>query len=123
VIDERGLVAVHLNGINHHARRTPDPIGYNPLNVLGVYRAESDKFYLYERHVAVANVATGELGWDWKPYPDYTDSINVPRYILGIDRGYAVPLAAYCEIYDYSADYGFGNIGCWIDAAAQRTGR
>src|SRR6266436_7197216 len=36
VIDGRGLLAVHINGLNHHESRSPDTPGFNPLHLLGV---------------------------------------------------------------------------------------
>jgi hypothetical protein len=47
VIDGRGLLAVHVSGLNHHVRRAPDPLGFNPLQLLGVYKHAHGSFYLY----------------------------------------------------------------------------
>jgi hypothetical protein len=44
VIDGRGLLAVHLNGLKHYQRGVPDPIGFNPLHLLGIYKAPSGNF-------------------------------------------------------------------------------
>jgi hypothetical protein len=38
VIDGRGLLAVHVNGLNHHQRRIPHPYGQNPLDYLGLFK-------------------------------------------------------------------------------------
>jgi antiphage defense system Thoeris ThsB-like protein len=122
IIDERGLLAVHLNGINHHVRHAPDRRGINPLHVMGVYHSPNGNYYLYEKHPAVTNEAAAELGWEWRPYEDYTDPVPLPRYIPRIDFGYVMPLSVYAGEYDMKADDGFKNIGAWIDAAAAKVG-
>jgi hypothetical protein len=43
VIDRRGLLAVHINGLNHVKRRMPDRPGYNPLHLMGVYRSPENR--------------------------------------------------------------------------------
>ena len=59
VIDGRGLLAVHLNSINHHTRKTPDAYGINPLHFMGIYHSSNGRYYLYEKHVVVTNAAAG----------------------------------------------------------------
>jgi hypothetical protein len=123
VIDHRGLLAVHINGLNHVKRRMPDPLGYNPLHVMGVYRSPDNKYYLYEKVVVVVNPATGELGWEWRQYEDYTDPVQLPQYISRVPAGYVIPLSAYTAEHDYVQEGGHKNIGAWIDAAAIQVGR
>ena len=52
VIDQRGMLAVHLNGINHHVRKTPDRRGINPLHIMGVNHDPNGRFYLYENFIS-----------------------------------------------------------------------
>jgi antiphage defense system Thoeris ThsB-like protein len=123
VIDERGLLAVHINSINHHARKIPDQRGINPLHVMGVFHSANGNYYLYEKHVVVINDARAELGFEWRPYEDYVDAVPLPRYIPHINAGYVMPLSVYTREYDMTGDEGFKNIGSWIDAAAVQLGR
>ena len=122
VIDMRGLLAVHINGLNHIDRRVPDPNGYNPLNCMGVFHAYDGRYYLYENFVEV-DPKTGLLGWAWRQYEDFKDPVPLPRYIPSIDQGYVMPLARYTSEYDYVCGKGHSNIGAWIDDAAVAAGR
>jgi MTH538 TIR-like domain (DUF1863) len=123
IIDQRGLMAVHLNSINHHQRKAPDRLGVNPLHVMGVYRHSNGNFYLYEKHVTVVDAANSKLDFAWRPYDDYTDPVPFPRYLQmpSVDR--IMPLAINAKEYDMTSDQGFKNIGSWIDAAAVQVGR
>ena len=118
VIDVRGLVAVHINGLNHVKRRMPDQLGYNPLHLMGIYRSPESRYYLYEKQAVIANPSTGLLGWEWQPYEDYTDPVSLPRYIPAINSGCVMPLSAYTAEHNYVQDEGHRNIGAWIDGAA-----
>jgi hypothetical protein len=123
VIDERGLFGVHINSLNHHVRRAPDRPGYNPLHLMGVYNNPNGGFYIWEKRVVIRNVETGELGWEWQPYEDYTDPVPLPRYIANISVGYVMPLSAVTSQYDFIVHDGGKNLGSWIDAAAVSAGR
>jgi hypothetical protein len=70
----------------------------------------------------MANPSSGELGWEWGPYDDYTDPVSLPPYIPGVNPGYVMPLSAYTSEYDYLHGNGHANIGAWIDAAAVQVG-
>ena len=48
VIDKRGLLAVHINGLNHIEPQAPDQHGYNPLDCMGIYHSPGGHYYLYE---------------------------------------------------------------------------
>jgi hypothetical protein len=123
VIDRRGLLAAHINGLNHVKRRTPDKLGYNPLRVMGIYRSPEHRYYLYEKRVAIADPSTDLLAWEWHPYEDYTDPVPLPRYIPAIDPGHVMPLSEYTAEYDYVRGEGHRNIGAWIDGAAVQVNR
>jgi Thoeris protein ThsB, TIR-like domain len=123
VVDGRGLLAVHINGLNHHHRRQPDPLGYNPMHLMGVFQASTGKFYLYEKRHVVINYLTNQTEWQWHPYKDYTQSVCLPRYLKKPDTGYIMPLASAVDEYDYVAGVGHKNLGMWIDRAAIRAGR
>jgi hypothetical protein len=122
VADKRGLLAVHINGLNHHRRRTPDPLGYNPLRCMGIHHSPNGCYYIYENFVEV-DPLTGQLGWAWRPYQDFKDPVELPRYIPSIQQGFVMPLARYTSEHDYATQNGDVNIGAWIDRAAVAVGR
>jgi hypothetical protein len=122
VIDERGLLAVHINGLNHHRRGQPDLRGPNPLDYIGIYNAGSGKFYLYEL-LSRTDPLTGQVQWQWFKYDDYTMPVRLPRYMPEPGVGRVIPLSWCTKQYDYVADQGHKNIGSWIDEAARRVGR
>ncbi len=122
VIERKGLLAVHVNGLNHIARRCPDPLGPNPLSFMGIYQANDGRFLLAEKRFIPS--PRGECIWQWQRYRDYSQAVQLPRYFAAspdIDR--VVPLSAYVDEYDYVAQVGHKQIGQWIDRAAIRAGR
>jgi hypothetical protein len=123
VIDKRGLLAVHLNSLNHHQRRRPDPLGLNPLRLMGIYKSSTGKLYLFECRQVVVNYLTGQSEWQWHQYADYALPVSLPRYLAEPLVGYVQPLSAGALEYDFVADVGHKNIGAWIDHAAQAVGR
>jgi hypothetical protein len=123
VIDGRGLLAVHINGLNHHERRVPDVLGFNPLHLLGIYKTPSGKLYLYEKRQVVVNYMTGQTDWRWVQYEDYTLEVPLPQYLSEPAVGHVMPLSSGAEEYSYILHDGHKNIGAWIDRAAQRVGR
>jgi len=123
VIDGRGLLGVHINSINHHQRRQPDSLGFNPLRLLGIYKSPTGKFYLYENRHVVLNHMAGQTEWQWLQYQDYTLPVPLPRYLSEPSVGYIMPLSANADEYNYITQDGHKNIGAWIDRAAQRAGR
>ena len=122
VADNRGLLAVHINGLNHNDRKTPDPRGYNPLHCMGIYHELAGHYYLYENVVGVSP-QTGHLSWAWRPYEDFKAPVPLPRYIPSIAQGFVMPLSRYTSEHDYVGGNGHGNIGAWIDRAAAAVDR
>jgi len=122
VIEERGLLAIHIDGIEP-SQSTPGPAGLNPLHVMGLYQHESGHCYLVERHEVVKDVATGTLGFAWRLYADHAEPIVPPRYVGNIDTGRAAPLSLFTAEHDFLADDGATQIAAWIDAAAAQVGR
>ncbi len=125
IIDRRGLLAVHVNGLNHHKLRVPHPFGENPLNWIGVGNAlqappTEPTYYLYEK-----NVRWNDFQYvsEWLPYGDYTNSVTRPAWLADPSPGWVMPLSANASLYDYVCGSGAKNIGAWIDLAAVATGR
>jgi len=121
-IEERGLLAVNLNGIEP-SRGMPDRPGLNPLHVMGLYQHESGHCYLVERHEVVKDVDIGALGFEWRLYADHPEPILPPRYVCDIEPGRAAPLSLFTAEHGFMADDGATNIASWIDAAAAQVGR
>ena len=116
VVDGKGLLAVHINSINHHERRHPDERGDNPCRYLGIASAENGQYYLCER-------LNQNGAWSWRWYQDYTQPIDVPQYFHSPPKkGAPVRLSEMTREYDWSQG-GFKNIGSWIDMAASDAGR
>jgi hypothetical protein len=122
IIDGRGLLAVHINGLNHHQRKIPDNRGLNPLYLMGVCRRASGNYYFYENEL-VQNLRTQQYEWQWKPYTDYTFTVKLPPYLTAPSVDYIVRLSAGTKEYDFVVGEGHKNIGRWIDAAAMSVGR
>lgn len=119
VVDGRGLLAVHINGLRHHQRGYPDPSGQNPLAYMAVGKVQqpgllsTPQYYLYE-----FDSRSG-----WVRYSDYTPSVPLPRYLTDPAPGYPMPLSVGTAEYDFVREKGHAHIGQWIDAAAQAVGR
>ncbi|SFB66465.1 MTH538 TIR-like domain [Bosea sp. CRIB-10] len=123
VIDNRGLLTVHINGLNHHQRRIPDRLGPNPLNFLAVGQDEFGRFYLFEKFAVATGYAYPQYRWEWRRYEDYTHAISLPAYLARPAPGYVTPLSTGAPEYCFATDNGSKNIGLWIDRAAQMVGR
>jgi hypothetical protein len=127
IIDGRGLLTAHLNGLKHHQTRAPHPNGHNPLAFMAIGRHQPDArkaplYHLYEKEF----LADGQGGWEptWIRYADHTAAIDLPRWVTDPGQhGYVMPLSVNATEYDYVADNGHRNIGSWIDMAAKQAGR
>lgn len=120
VIDDKGLLAVHVNGINHHERKEPDKFGVNPLHFMGLYHSPNGNYYLCERQLVVHS---GEPTFEWQFYADYSDPVQLPRYMGSSAQEQIIPLSHYAAEYDMVRDNGYANMGGWFDSAALAVGR
>jgi hypothetical protein len=125
IIDERGLLAVHLNTIRHPKTLTAHAHGPNPLEYMAVGKVQDSalspaRYYLFER---VAVPGLNGYQWAWHRYQDYTDPVKLPRWLADPAPGYVTPLANNADVYDHITQDGHKNVGAWIDRAAQRAGR
>jgi hypothetical protein len=116
VVNERGLMAIDLNSINHNHRKAPDPLGVNPLNFMGVRKDESGAWHLVER--MPVEYGDGNVGFEWRWYLDYQPPVPRPRFVPESDAGTIVPLSPYTRRYNFVPDEGSKNIGWWLDDAA-----
>lgn len=116
VIDGKGLLAVHINSINHHERRRPDERGYNPCGIMGIGQSSNGNYYLCEWVLR-----QGTWVWDW--YKDYITAVPLPAYVRHPPvQGRPIRLSDVTLEYDWSQN-GHQNIGNWIDLAATEAGR
>lgn len=117
IIEERGLLGVHINGLSHHTRRLPDRPGENPLNYLGI-RTERNGLLQIPRHY-LAEYHEGK----WRDYQDYKDPVSWPIWLRKDLDWPVIPLGASASLYDFTTQRGHLNIGTWIDEAASAVGR
>jgi hypothetical protein len=122
IIDERGVLAVHLNSIKHHQTLNAHTRGINPLSMLGIRRVQDHallpaRYYLYEQ--MPYTTAAGARDWQWVRYQDYTDPVKLPPWLADPAAGSVMPLSVSADEYDYIAADGHKHIGAWIDRAAQ----
>lgn len=84
VIDGKGLVTIHINGIRaiDPPHRT-EPRGINPAEQMGVGRRDDGNFYLCEYDVR-------SQSWQW--YGDYTRAVDLPRYLEAPGAGKVMSL-------------------------------
>jgi hypothetical protein len=125
VIDERGLLGVHLNSIRHHQRRTQDLLGSNPLEWMAVGKVQenalaSAKYYLFERWPVWNGFG---YAFAWHRYREHTWPVKLPPWLRDCAAGYVTPFADCVPVYDFIRQDGHKNLGTWIDQAAQRAGR
>jgi hypothetical protein len=126
VIDERGLLAVHLNSIRHHRTHATDTRGHNPLEWMAVGKVQANalqppKYYLFEK-VPVPN-GIGGYTWTWFRYNEHTHAVKRPPWLRDSAAGFVTPLSEGAPVYDFISDNGHNYLGAWIDNAARRAGR
>jgi hypothetical protein len=126
IIEGRGLLTVHLNSINHHQTKGPDPLGLNPLAHMGIAKLQPNKrlppqYYLYKMNQVPDGY--GGVIEQWSRYSDYTAPVKKPAWLTDISVDHVVPLSVDAAEYDYERDHGHRNIGSWIDRAAKQAGR
>jgi hypothetical protein len=112
IIDGKGLVGVHLNGLRHHRDRIPHPRGPDPFAYMAVGLMQDGTFRIFEFR---------QNGWH--RYQDHMGSVSLPRYLKAPAVGCVTPLALGTICYDYAGQNGSTNIPLWLDQAAGRMGR
>jgi hypothetical protein len=118
VIDKRGLLAVHLNGIRHHNLLVPHVRGPNPLASMAVGKIQANNVLLPPVYYLFEYTQQG-----WVRYGDYTSPVSLPAYLSDPWPGRVMALSTGTEEWDYINNDGSKNIGLWIDRAAQAVGR
>lgn len=111
VVDQKGLLGVDINGLNHHRELSPHPMGYNPLDFMGVGQIDDGTYRICE--------------WTdgWRRYPEFTAPVQLPRYLASPGIGYVSALSSGTARYDYAGNNGSKALGMWADIAARSAGR
>lgn len=120
VIDKKALLAVDINGLNHHRDRVPCARGENPLAYMAVGKMRDGTYRLFEKRRAIVS---GSWQWRWDRYDKYSGAIDLPRYLPAPYVDYVTPLDRGTMRYDFVLQQGHKNIGGWIDLAAINAGR
>lgn len=126
IIDGRGLLTVHLNGINHHQTKSPNPRGRNPLAHMGIAKLQPNKRLPPQYYLCEMNLVPDGYGGaieEWSRYSDYTLPVKKPAWLTDPSVDEVMPLSVDAAEYDYEQDHGHRNIGSWIDLAAKQAGR
>jgi MTH538 TIR-like domain (DUF1863) len=123
VIDDKGLLNVHINGLSHHKTLSSHLPGLNPLEVMGIYRDANQQFYIWEKRLELADRVNVRYEWHWRRYADYVNPVSLPKYLTTPSIGYIMPLSTGALSYDFVQHVGHKNIGGWIDYAASQIGR
>lgn len=120
VIDQKGLLAVDLNSINHHRDRCTHPLGPNPLSYMAVGKMQDGTYRLFEKNERFVN---GQWLWFWDRYADHMAAVPLPNYLRVPAVGYVLPLDMGACRYDASRDDVWKNMPAWLNLAAVRAGR
>jgi len=126
IIDGRGVLTVHLNGINHHQTKAPHPRGSNPLAYMGIAKLQPNKrlppeYFLCEMYPVPDGY--GGVIEQWTRYGDYKLPVKKPAWLTDPNLDKVMPLSADAAEYDYEQEHGHRNIGLWIDQAAKQAAR
>jgi Thoeris protein ThsB, TIR-like domain len=112
VVKGNGLLNVKIHSM-------PDRTGYssgagpNPLEQMGVYRADDGRILIAER----------DAGGNWSRYNDFTQAIDLPGIWTTPTSRTVISLSHYARTYDYPADNGGDNFPRWVSTAAQLAAR
>ena len=120
VIDEKGLLAVDLNSINHHKERCAHPNGPNQLSYMAVGKMQDGTYRLFEQNYRLVN---GQWQGFWDRYTDHMAAVPLPKYLPVPAVGYVSPLHLGAYRYDARSDDVWKNMATWLNLAATRAGR
>lgn len=113
VAQGNGLLTVDIDELRCMRTRAPCAMGVNPLEYMGVYRAEDGRAYVCER-----------TDHGWVRYHRLTDAVTWPAYLP--DRGTvndAHALSLGTQRYAYRSGKGYVNLTRWVREAAQAARR
>ncbi|WP_128931677.1 TIR domain-containing protein [Bradyrhizobium zhanjiangense] len=120
IIDKKGLLAFHINGLAHHTRRLADA----HAGLRGHWLPEARSLLPLRKGAAEGGaVWSDDLGEAVEKYNKFTLPVPLPKYMQALSEGWVQPLSGVTPIYDYVGHEGHKNIGKWIDTAALRVSR
>jgi hypothetical protein len=111
IVKGNGLLTVFIHGVRNREGEF-SPKGPDPLESMGVYKAEGNIFLCEKVEGA------------WRKYDDY--KLPIPPNVLWFaapTSTTAVTLSSHCMAYDFAQQNGRQNIGGWIETAAGMAGR
>lgn len=120
VIDQKGLLAVDINSINHHKDRAPHPSGLNPLAFMGVGYMADGTYRLFEKNLRFINCQWRST---WERYSDYMAAVPLPKYLPAMNVGYLHSLDCGTVRYDAVGNDVWKNMASWLNVAATAAGR
>lgn len=120
VIDKKGMVALDINGLNHHRDGVAHERGPNPLSYMAVGKMKDGTYRLFERR---QTIVAGRWEWGWHRYAKFGWAVDLPKYLPDPQPDFVTPLDKGAFRYDFVQQQGHKNIGGWIDLAAARAGR
>lgn len=120
VIDRKGLLAIDINGLNHHLDGTSHTRGQNPLSVMAVGKMRDGTYRLFEQRW---DIDSGSWKFGWFRYAKYTGPVDLPEYLPDPVVDHVSALDIGTMRYDFVQQQGHKNIGGWIDLAGARAGR
>ncbi len=113
VIEGKGLVTVHVNGIECAGAQAVSQRGANPLKYMAVGRHPTNgQYYLCENW---------QSAWRW--YPVYTQPVKAPAFLPAMEPGKLQSLDNGTREYDYAKQNGYQNLSGWVEDAAMAVGR
>ncbi|MFZ3350795.1 MAG: TIR domain-containing protein [Xanthobacteraceae bacterium] len=123
VLDKKGLLAVDINGLPHVQTRKSEPLGINPLAIMGVYAGSNGKVYLAENKWVPSVSNPAQYEWRWSRYDDFTDPVSCPQYLTLKSNSHVTALSEGTWRYDYLSENGMQKLGMWLDTAARQVSR
>lgn len=112
LVKGNGLLAVKIHGLADRNGYGSEE-GPNPLDNMGVYRADDGRILIAE---------WGTAG-KWVRYNDYTQGIDLPSGWAKPTTNNVIQLSRYAATYDYVAHRGSDNFAGWVSTAAQQASR
>lgn len=120
VIDQKGLLAIDINSINHHRDSRPPILGSNPLAFMGVVYMPDRTYRLIEKNLRFID---GQWRWQWERYSGHMAAVSLPKYLYDAPTGFPQSLDQGSLRYDAVRDDVWKNIASWLNAAAMAVGR
>lgn len=107
IVKKNGLLVVKIHKMKDKSGYDSSP-GENPLDYMGVYKADDDRILLAEK-----------VYGKWIRYKDYTQSVVIPPQWRKPTSNSVIKLSSYARSYCYVGDNGTVNFPAWVRHAAK----